>query len=247
MPLTIAQPRSRNAQTCPAAARALALGRVIDGRAILRDLNFSISSGEFIALLGANGAGKSTLLKMMATLSTPTHGELYLFDESVRTHSLAVRRRIGLIGHSAMMYRDLSALENLIFFGRLYGVNQPHARADELLERMALSHRAADPIKTFSRGMLQRVAIARALMHDPDLLLADEPFAGLDAPSARMLEGMLESLHGEGKTIILTTHDLHQGLNLAHRVLVLRQGELVLDESPGVLTEATLLKEVAGA
>jgi heme exporter protein A len=224
--------------------RTVDAARVIDDRPILQDLNFTIDSGEFIVLLGANGAGKSTLLKMLATLTTPTHGELYLFNQSYRAQ---LRRRIGLIGHTAMLYRELPAKENLVFFGKLYGVKNPSERADELLDWIGLSSRAQDAVKTFSRGMLQRVAIARALMHEPELLLADEPFAGLDAPSARVVEQMLTQLHGGGKTVILTTHDLNQGLELAERVMVLRQGRLVQDERASKLTSASLLQEVVGS
>jgi heme exporter protein A len=171
---------------------------------------------------------------------------LALFGETLKGEAAGLRARLGLIGHGAMLYRDLSARENLVFFSRLYDLPDAASRADELLDYVGLSARACDPVKTFSRGMAQRVSIARALVHDPDLLLADEPFAGLDAPSQGMLQQMLARLHGEGKTIILASHDLAQSLGLAQRALVLRQGRLVVDEETSRLDAQAVLAEVTG-
>jgi heme exporter protein A len=213
--------------------RAVGVGKTIEERGILRGIDLEIGAGEFVALLGANGAGKSTLLKILSTLVPHTSGTLKLFGVAVKHSSLAARRRIGLIGHQSMLYHDLSALENLEFFGRLYGLKNARGRATELLEQLGLGARAKDPVKAFSRGMAQRVAIARALLHDPDLLLADEPFAGLDAPAAALLEKTLSGLHAAGKTIILANHDLRQSLALARRVVVLARGCKVLDEAAG--------------
>jgi heme exporter protein A len=211
------------------------LCKSIDEWPILRRISFTVMPGEFLALLGANGAGKSTLLKVLATLAPPTDGQLLLFGKSAVREMIAVRGRIGLIGHQAMLYRDLSAHENLTFFGKLYGVERPDRRAEQLLEMLGLADRGADAVKTFSRGMTQRVAIARALMHDPELLLADEPFDGLDAPSARSLENLLAQLHQSGKTIILANHDIPQSLRLARRAMVLRQGLLAIDRASAEL------------
>ena len=233
------------APTSPA-VRASGLSKVIDDRIILRNLSFEIQRGEFAVILGANGAGKSTLLKILSTLITPTSGDLTMLDQPVRTNAVKLRSRIGLIGHGAMLYRDLSAKENLVFFGKLYGIANPLERAMQLLKWIGLGDRADDAVKSFSRGMTQRVAIARALMHEPELLLADEPFAGLDAPSTDMLEQMLMRLHDEGRTIILANHQIHQSLRLAERVLILRSGELMVDERAEVMNETSMLKEIAG-
>ncbi len=222
------------------------LTKTIDDKRVLADITFDVQRGSYVALLGANGAGKSTLLKILTTLIPPTKGHLALFGETLKGEASGLRARLGLIGHGAMLYRDLSARENLVFFGRLYDLPDAAGRADELMEYVGLTGRARDPVKTFSRGMVQRVSIARALVHDPDLLLADEPFAGLDAPSQRMLEQMLERLHGEGKTIILASHDLAQSLGLAQRALVLRQGRLVVDEATSRLDAQAVLAEVTG-
>ncbi|MCP3902436.1 MAG: ABC transporter ATP-binding protein [Planctomycetes bacterium] len=224
--------------------RAVALGKVIDEKPILVDLTFDVAPGEFLTLLGANGAGKSTLLKILATLVGASHGRLQLFGEPLGRDATAARRRLGMIAHGAMLYRDLSALENLVFFGRLYGLSSARDRARDLLASVDLADRAHDTVKTFSRGMTQRLSIARALMHDPEVLLADEPFAGLDAPSQLMLEQLLRRLHGEGRTIVLASHDLDQSLGLAERALVLRRGHMVMHQTTETLDARAVLSEI---
>ncbi len=248
MPLTSPIPTATTASL----VKAVRLGKSIDERPILTDLNLNLGQGRFLALLGANGAGKSTLLKILSTLLPASSGALHLFGHDLtKAHSghavNEVRARIGLIGHPSMLYHDLSARENLVFFGRLYAVKDPFPRADHLLAAVGLSARAHDPVKAFSRGMIQRVAIARALMHNPDLLLADEPFAGLDAPSTQMLERVLTDLHAAGKTIILANHDIGQSLRLAEHAIVLRQGRKVIDQPTFQLDTATVLREMDGA
>ena len=143
-----------------------------------------------------------------------------------------------------MLYRDLSARENLELFGKLYGLTNVAQRAAELLQTVGLSQRAEDPVKAFSRGMMQRVAIARALMHDPELILADEPFSGLDNPSSQTMERMLGMLHRDGRTIVLVNHDIEQSLRLSQRVVVLHQGRMVMDQSSESLTAPAVLAEV---
>ena len=235
------------ASQTPAAVQTIALQKRIDDRPILRDINLTVAPGQYVALLGANGAGKSTLLKILATLIPPSDGRLTLFGETVGWDGWAARRRIGLIGHQSMLYRDLSALENLIFFGKLYGIASPAARAVTLLKAVDLFDRADDPVKSLSRGMMQRVAIARALVHDPELLLADEPFDGLDAPSSRALEKLLAQLHQAGKTVILANHDIDQSLRLSQRAVVLRKGRVVIDQPSQELTPPAILKEMERA
>jgi len=229
----------------PPAIRAAGLSRRIGDRTVLSDVNLCIQPGEFVALLGANGAGKSTLLKVLATLATGVTGALALFGRPVRGRAAAARARIGMIGHQLMLYRDLTALENLVFFGRLYGVAHVRQRATALLDFVSLADRADEPVRTLSRGMAQRVAIARSLMHDPDLLLTDEPFTGLDYHSARRLEDCLTDLHAGGRTIILATHDLDQVLRLAQRVVVLCSGRITLDR-PTAGLDAELVAAAMG-
>ena len=239
------QPQVQAATETPVAAvELIGLSKSIDDRAILRDLTLAIPAGQFVAVLGANGTGKSTLLKVVSTLVPPSGGALKLFGERATATSVHLRRRIGLIGHQSMLYRDLSATENLEFFARLYGVSNPVSRARSMVEMIGLADRARDPVRQFSRGMVQRVAIARALLHDPELLLADEPFDGLDAPSIDALEQMLASLNEAGKTIIMVNHDIEQSLRIAERAIILRGGRAALDQPTHRLYEREVLSEV---
>jgi heme exporter protein A len=229
------------------AVRIAHLSKYIDDRPVLRDIDLEIRDGEFVALLGSNGAGKTTLLKVLASLTHATEGTVELFGQPVTRTNLNLRRRIGLVGHQSMLYQDLSARENLEFFARLYGLSDRQRHIARMLEMIGLSHRADDPIKAFSRGMTQRVAIARALLHGPDLILADEPFAGLDAPSAGALEDLLVKLNCAGRTIILVNHDIRQSLEIADRVVALRQGRIALDQPTRQLKIDHVLEAVVGS
>jgi heme ABC exporter ATP-binding subunit CcmA len=226
------------------AVRTIKLGKTLDERVILREIDLEMGVGEFVALLGANGAGKSTLLRILSSLMPPSEGHVELFGETLTRNAVALRRRIGLIGHQPMLYRDLSARENLRFFATLYDLNEPDNRVDRMVRMVGLIDRADDPVKTFSRGMTQRVSIARALLHDPQLILADEPFAGLDAPSIQSLENLFQRLSDAGRTIILVNHDIEQTLRLAERAIVLRQGRVVLDQPTHRLYAREVLSEV---
>ena len=243
-PVTITTIKHANAKVMSPSTtiRARGLGKEIDDWRILLNLNFEIPRGAYGAILGANGAGKSTLLKILATLLPASTGQLELFSMPVRNNTIRLRSNIGLIGHNSMLYRDLSARENLIFFARLYDHAAPVQRVDELLQYVELHRSADDPVKTLSRGMLQRIAIARALVHDPDLLLADEPFTGLDAPSCKLLQELLSHQHAEGKTIMLVNHDIRQSRELAERIIVLRKGKIIIDE-PSVNLEVKSILE----
>jgi len=232
--------------TAGLAVRTSGLSKRYDERWVLRDVSLDVPTGSYLTLLGANGAGKSTLLHTLAMLSPATTGELDLFGVSANRPSPKLRAHIGMIGHQPMLYRDLSAIENLVFFGKLYGVTRPTQRAAELLERVGLADRGASIVKTFSRGMLQRLSIARALMHAPDLMLADEPFSGLDVPSVQAVAELLGELHADGKTVILTNHDVQQSLALAQRVVVLRRGAVVCDRHARLVDTDEVTREVIG-
>lgn len=237
-------PAAQGAGESTPAVVAAGLSKWFDERPVLQDIDLSLPAGRMFALLGANGAGKSTLLKILATLIPATAGELRLLGQPADGDVAALRSRIGMIAHQPMLYRDLSARENLAFFGSLYGLAKPAARIAELLELVGLPDRADDPVKTLSRGMTQRIAIARALMHDPQLLLADEPFDGLDAPSSQALEALLRRLRGQGRTLIVSNHDISQSLRLADHVIVLKGGRIVLNTMATSLNAATVLERM---
>lgn len=226
------------------AVKAIGVHKILDDRAVLRDLSFELPAGGYVALLGANGAGKTTLLRLLSTLTTPSRGELEIFGRSTGRHGALIRARIGLIGHQSMLYRDLTALENLVFFARLHDVPAPGVRAMDLLEFVGLVDRAHDAVKTFSRGMVQRVSIARALLHEPRLLLADEPFAGLDAPSTDTVERLIAKLNEQGMAVVLANHDVRQSLRLAERVMVLRRGRLQMEAAAQGLSAEDVLHEI---
>jgi heme exporter protein A len=248
--VTVAEPaifepaRARSDEPDPV-VRCSKLCQTIDDRRVLREIDLEIGAGSYLALLGANGAGKSTLLRIIATLSPATSGRVELFGQALTKNSTALRARIGLIAHQSMLYRDLSAKENLEFYAGLYGIKDAKARVKQMLEMAGLTSRRNDPVKAFSRGMVQRAAIARALLHDPDLILADEPFSGLDAPSIESLERFLSELHRSGKTIILVNHDIDQSLRLAERAIVLRGGKIVVDQATYRLYPREVLSEVS--
>jgi heme exporter protein A len=237
-------PAAATATEAVPAVRAARLSKSMDDRPVLRELDLTIRRGEFVAILGSNGAGKSTLLRILATLIPPSSGDVYLFGQKLTRTAYDVRARIGMIGHQSMLYRDLSARENLEFFARLYGLNDATARARKMLDMVGLSDRANDPVKAFSRGMTQRVAIARALLHNPELLLADEPFDGLDAPSTIALEQLLADLNHDGKTIVMVNHDIDQTLRTAERAIVLRGGRVVIDQPTPRLYPQEVLSEI---
>jgi heme exporter protein A len=240
---TLDQPLSTTTQLAPA-VQTLDLHKTIDERPILRGVDLAIAPGESVAILGGNGAGKTTLLKILATLTSATAGDVKLFGTSLRGAPASLRARLGLIGHQSLLYRDLSARENLAFFARLYNVPDPDARAMTLLNVVGLADRAEDAVKTFSRGMTQRVAIARSLVHRPELLLADEPFAGLDVPSVAAVESIFEQLHAAGRTVVLVDHDLERSLRVCQRVVVLREGRVAFDQPSADLSAAELEAEI---
>jgi heme exporter protein A len=228
------------------AVRAVDLAKIVDERPVLDHIDLSIAHGEYVVILGVNGAGKTTLLKILSTLTPATAGELQLFGLPVPRQAARARARLGMIGHQSMLYRDLTARENLELFARLYGVEDARQRAEYLLEIVGMIDRADDAVKTFSRGMSQRVSIARALVHEPDLVLADEPFAGLDVPGIAAVERLLDQLHLGGKTIVMVNHDVPQSLRLAERVIVLGSGTIAMDQPARGADAPAILAELCG-
>lgn len=193
---------------------------------VLRGVSFEVSAGECVGMVGANGAGKSTLLRIVATLLQPTHGEVKVGGWPLHTHADRVRQHLGLISHQPMLYSDLTAEENLMLFARLYGLKDAKARVRVLLKQVGLQARQRDPVGTFSRGMWQRLTIARATLHEPDVLLLDEPYTGLDQAGSQLLDTLLQQERAQGRTILMITHDLARGYSLCDRMLVLHKGKI---------------------
>ena len=207
-------------------------------RRALNRVNVTFSAGEIVAALGPNGAGKTTLLHVAATLMRPSGGEVRFGEWTARDAGGALRRRIGILGHDLYVYSELSALENLRFFARLYGIDDGDARASAALQRAGLDGRGSEPIGGFSRGMRQRLAIERALIHDPRLVLLDEPFTGLDDPSADALTRRLRGLRERGCIVVVTTHDIEAIEGLADRAVCLQNGRLAaVPDGAGSLRE----------
>jgi len=195
----------------------------------LREVNLELARGEFLSLFGPNGAGKTTLMRIVATLSKPTGGTVILNGIPTTRAGGAVRHQLGLVSHQTLLYPDLTAQENLQFFGRMYDVPALPDRVNEVLDLVGLFARRHDPVRTFSRGMQQRLAIARAIIHDPGIMLLDEPYTGLDPHAAEILRGVLQRLVFQDRTVIMTTHDLERGLELCDRVAILANGRIVFE------------------
>ena len=192
----------------------------------LRGLDFSVAAGEFVSLLGPNGAGKTTLLRILATLSRPTRGTVSIAGHPLPRGADDVRRQIGFLSHQPLLYGELTAEENLRFFARMYNLDESGPRIDALLDQVDLAERRRDRVRTFSRGMQQRLAIARALLHDPRVVLLDEPFTGLDPDASDQLSATLRGLQDGRRAVVMTTHDLDRGLALSDRALVIARGRL---------------------
>jgi heme exporter protein A len=202
------------------------LSKAFGNRWALREVDLDVAQGQFLTIFGPNGAGKTTLIRILATLSRPTTGTITLAGLELRNASAEVRRRIGLVSHQTLLYPDLTAEENLRFYGQMYDVPQLGERVQEVIELVDLAPRRHDPLRTYSRGMQQRLAIARAFIHDPPILLLDEPYTGLDPQATETLREALQRLISREHTIIMTTHNPERGLDLCDRVAILSAGRL---------------------
>jgi heme exporter protein A len=192
----------------------------------LQNVSFEIAPGECLALLGHNGAGKTTLLKLLALLSRPSMGELSFGGQDPADDPIPLRRRIGLLGHNTFLYDELTAEENLRFYGALYGIEQSPQACRAMLEAVGLAPFAGELVRTFSRGMRQRLTIGRLFLHQPDLLLLDEPYSGLDDRAVTLLDSLVAEATRQGKTIVLCTHQLELALKQATRLLILHKGKV---------------------
>ncbi|HYO79922.1 MAG TPA: heme ABC exporter ATP-binding protein CcmA [Bryobacteraceae bacterium] len=210
----------------------------------LRDISAHVRKGSCTALLGRNGAGKTTLLRILAGLSRAAKGQVSIFGEDVRKE--ATRRRVGVLGHAIGIYEEMTASENLRLFARLYGLKDAETSSARWLEKVGLERVADGLVREFSRGMRQRLAVARAFLHDPDVLLLDEPFTALDDKAIAVLQSVLKQGLSEGRTVVMSTHQLREALELATDVLLVSRGKLAYHgertremlEDPGYLYRA---------
>lgn len=214
---------------------------------VLWNLDLTVQWGELVALFGANGVGKTTLLRILSTQSKPDAGALQVAGFSPSRNPQAVRRRVGVVAHQTFLYEGLTCRENLVHYGRLFGLEEPQKRADEALSKLDLADRADSRVRTLSNGMQRRLSIARAILHRPQILILDEPEAGLDRESIASLRGLLEEWTGAGLAVIMSTHDLDLGLSWANRAAVLSGGRIHFPASDEYMDGAQVRRVVAAA
>jgi len=198
-------------------------------RVVLRGADLTINEGDFVTLMGANGAGKTTLMHIVANLSKPTAGRVLINGYNLADAASQLRRFIGLVSHKTLLYDDLTADQNLNFYARMYDVPHAAERIETVLRQVGLWGRQHDPVRTYSRGMQQRLAIARSILHNPPILLLDEPDTGLDQHASDMLGKLLHAVGVSQRTILMTTHNLERGLSLGNRVVILANGKIACD------------------
>jgi heme exporter protein A len=207
------------------------VSKAFASRSVLENIDLEVKKAQSVCLCGANGAGKSTLLRIIAGLLEPDAGSIELGGYDVRHHPEKAGLQLGVVLHQSMVYPELTVLENLLFFANLYGVNNAPACVEKLLEDVGLAAYRYDRADILSRGLLQRLAIARALVHRPVILLADEPFTGLDAEAGRHLIDILKKFVANGGSMIMTTHDVRTALRCCDRVVILDQKRVIFDET----------------
>ena len=212
------------------------LARHYGERTALSDVSLTLPAGSTLVVFGPNGAGKTTLLRVLATLLRPHSGQVRVLGASIPDEAWAVRGRVGLLGHEPLLYRELTARENLRFHARLHGVDDERVR--EVLDALGMSARAAEPLRTLSRGMVQRVAVARAVLHDPELLLLDEPHSNLDPAAIELVTPLIGA--ASGRTRVICSHDPSGGLAEADVVLGLRGGRPALLADAGAVSAAEI-------
>lgn len=197
----------------------------------LRKVDLSLISGDCLTLFGPNGAGKTTLIQILCSLMLPTSGKVVIAGLDTRYHRMAIHRLIGVIAHDTFLYDNLTAVENLNFYGKMYNVPKLKTRIDDLIDRVGLRAYKNDPVHTYSRGMKQRLSVARAILHDPAVLFLDEPYTGLDQQGADDLQRLLSQFRDQRKTIVLASHNLARGLELCSHAAILNAGELIYHEN----------------
>jgi heme ABC exporter ATP-binding subunit CcmA len=211
---------------------------------VLNKFNLKVPKGQFLTVFGPNGAGKTTLIRILSTIMRPNSGEFSINEYSIKDEAVEIRQSIGMISHSPFLYDELMAIENLQFFGKMFNVdrNKLKKRTKGLLNKIGLHHRMYDRVGTFSRGMKQRLSIARAIIHEPEVLLMDEPYTGLDQSASELFEEILMDFKRKGGTIVMTTHDLERGLRMSDRVAILVNGKIQYDSESKNLNVKKLKK-----
>ena len=193
----------------------------------LSGVDLSVGNGECLTIFGPNGAGKTTLMKLLATLSKPSAGSARVDGMDIRSHAVQIRRRLGVVTHSTYLYNDLTVSENLRFYGRMYRVPNLEHRIQEVVSQVQLESRLHDRVGTLSHGMQKRVAIARAVLHNPSIILLDEPESGLDPRATVMMRKILDTLNSGERTVVMTSHNLERGLEIADQVAIIHEGRIV--------------------
>lgn len=218
------------------------LTKSFNNRMALRDVNLEVNHGESLVVLGPNGAGKTTLIKVLATIVKPTGGEIIINGLYNSRHAEGIRRHIGVVTDETFLYNNLTAHENLEFYGRMYDIPNPKKQIQEVVSLVGMTPRLHERVSTLSRGMQQRLSIARALLHQPSIMLLDEPETSLDQQALTMLWKVVKGKSPESRTVILTTHNLERGLSLADRVVILNHGTVVYQQSKKSLDLNSLKK-----
>ena len=210
-------------------------------KTVLKGMEFYADAGEFVGLLGPNGAGKTTFLRILSSLSRPTMGLVRVAGYQLPQQAAGVRANLGVLSHQPLLYGDLTGEENLQFYGKMYAVENLEERMLEVLDLVDLSNRRRDLVRTYSRGMAQRLAIARAMIHDPGILLLDEPYTGLDQDASTMLDAVLKQIAAQGRTVVMTSHDLARSAELCTRFDVLSRGKIIASASRDEIPQDGLL------
>ena len=200
--------------------------------AALRSLSLEVPPGEFLAIVGRNGAGKTTFLKIVSTIVRSYTGDVLLGGKNLKDADEAARAAIGFVSHESILYNDLTVRDNLSFYARMYGIPDRDRKIDEAVRRADLDAKSSVLVRALSRGMKQRLSLARAFLHEPALLLLDEPFTGLDERASEMLDASLAGFKGSGGTVVMVTHDIGKGWKHADRVVVFEKGAIVREASP---------------
>ncbi len=216
------------------------LTKSFGNRLILKGIDLKVRKGEFLTVFGPNGAGKTTVLRVLGTMLKPSGGQVKVSGLDLKHNSAEIRRGIGVVTHQTMLYDELTSFENLKFYGKMYDVPNLEERIEEVVTKLGLGSRLHHRVRTLSRGLQQRLSIARAVLHNPTLMLLDEPGTGLDQHAANILAGILRAVNDEGRTVIMTTHSLERGLEMGDHVVILAEGRIVYEESKRALDMLSL-------